>query len=394
MRDVASSRGPFEAEARRLFARLVDSKIPEEKAHAVVESGYFDASFIRGMDNAVVDGYYGVKQSGVFEYDRFVAHLSGTSIDPWPRGTAVYRGVRDASDVEAILQTDRHRKYLEAGRLSFRGQTREYNLARPVPNPRVADVHGRERLILPAFWRASVGRGIADRPQPPAQSVFTSVLADSLVYRGIKDWETLATRNYERYGIHTMSDLEDFPDADSREYFKRWQIHKIAGPYSPEVPLLEQHYGMSTIGLDVTFDVRTALFFASNAFVRKANGKATYERVANGEHAGVLYCFVFRDPSVTRTGWLVSELRMFEHLPPVRPLRQTCAQCAFHVSEIGAAALDLDAVVYLDGNFAPADLPEAPYLFPTDDDPFYMALLDLKRGRMDDLWNEIVEYEW
>jgi hypothetical protein len=98
-----------------------------------------------------------------------------------------------------------------------------------VPNPRVADADGKERMIVPGFWRSSVGHGMSDRPVPEPGSILTSIFADPLIYRGIENWQDLSRRNFERYGIHTLSDLEHFPDPESQEYFKRWKTHKIEG---------------------------------------------------------------------------------------------------------------------------------------------------------------------
>jgi hypothetical protein len=153
---------------------------------------------------------------------------------------------------------------------------------------------------------------------------------------------------------------------------------------------------MNTIGLDVTFDLATAAFFASHSFSLKPNGKATFEPVAANTNVGVIYCFVFRDPPVKKTNALISELRMFEHLLPVRPIRQTCALRTFDVTEIAAASLDLDAVLYLDSDFALAGLPGREYLIPGADDPFYQALLEQKNigGPVGEVWKEIVEYDF
>jgi hypothetical protein len=88
-----------------------------------------------------------------------------------------------------------------------------------------------------------------------------------------------------------MSDLGDFDDPESREYGRRWRLHKVMQP--GELILVEPHYGIDTCGLDVTVDLGVALFFASNRFSRRSNGKAYYEPIQAGEHQGVCYAFVF-----------------------------------------------------------------------------------------------------
>ncbi|MGR5972894.1 FRG domain-containing protein [Bacillus cereus] len=54
------------------------------------------------------------------------------------------------------------------------------------------------------------------------------------------------------------SNLEDFPDSESQEFASRYNQKLSIGN---EQALIEQHYGFPTVGLDVTFDLKTALFF-------------------------------------------------------------------------------------------------------------------------------------
>src|SRR5262245_21858328 len=128
----------------------------------------------------------------------------------------------------------------------------------------------------------------------------------------------------------------------------RREAHFFNAPYSNDVPLLEQHYGIPTIGLDITFDPAVAAFFASHNFVRGANGRASFRAIRDGDHQGIVYCFVFESPSVTETGYLVRDVPLFRNIPPLRPIRQRCGLPAFHVNEIAAAVRDLHAVFYLD----------------------------------------------
>jgi hypothetical protein len=73
--------------------RLEKGGIPPHLVAAVAQSGYFDAPFMAGYDGAILDGYYGVKQSGVFELEEFLQHLKGKVIETWPRGTRIYHHV-------------------------------------------------------------------------------------------------------------------------------------------------------------------------------------------------------------------------------------------------------------------------------------------------------------
>jgi hypothetical protein len=55
---------------------------------------------------------------------------------------------------------------------------------------------------------------------------------------------------------------------------RRYYLHKVDLPYTNDYPIIAQHYGMKTIGLDVTFNIRIAFFFACNQFHIDNKGKA------------------------------------------------------------------------------------------------------------------------
>jgi len=167
--------------------------------------------------------------------------------------------------------------------------------------------------------------------------------------------------------------------------------HMFSAHTSNEAPLLEQHYGMPTIGLDVTFDPATAFFFASHSFPSDGR-RVGCEPVASGSHRGVVYCFVFEWPPVKETEFLVKDISLFTNLPPLRPIRQQCGLPAFHVNEIAAAARDLHAVFHLDEAFDVSGLPSAAALFPgREEGRFYDALLEL-RDRAPEISGSVIEY--
>jgi hypothetical protein len=193
-----------------------------------------------------------------------------------------------------------------------------------------------------------------------------------------------------------MSELEDFPDPESQEYGRRWRRSKVEGTANRDLPLVEQHYGIDTCGLDVTFDFRVATFFATNKFRYRDDGTAFYEHVDGGLHTGVVYGFVFRDPPLKKTAELVTEVASFNHIPPTRPVKQQCALPFFHSYNMNEAVCDLDFVMYLDPNFDRTAMLDVESLFPSrDDDPFYGAVLDLK-SRYPSLepFSRLVEYRW
>lgn len=381
----------FEKTASELIARGVT----DESARLIAESGYFvhpiGNRFSADSELMLMDSYYGTKGSGLFKIDDFIKYHQGHEIDAPVKSTAIYKNVQSLKEVTEILNLDRHSNYLKNNLLSFRGQNKEYWIERSIPNPKVMMPDKKERMIVPSAWRKSVNKAFSQRTQCSTCSTLKHILADNLIYKGIPNWRALSDINFKKYGFHSMDDLQDFPDTESQEYYKRYVLHKQS--MCNEMPLLEQHYGIDTIGLDISFDVATSLFFSTHKFFTKENGKSTFLPIEQGKHSGVLYCFVFRDPAVKSTDWLIKEINIFSHIPPLRPLRQHCGLPSFHYNEIAAATLDLDAVIYLDKDFSTSGLPEKEYLFPMKEDDFYMALLEEKMKNPSH-YEGIVEYEF
>jgi|LauGreDrversion4_2_1035121.scaffolds.fasta_scaffold164087_2 hypothetical protein len=388
----------LEEQAAEFVRNMKARGVPHTMASEAAEAGYVVWPIANGWGSTprsmVMDCHYGLKMSGLFELDEFAAYLNGEQTPAQaPIGTPTYKNVRDLKDLHEIAEIPRHREAIEKGFTCFRGQPRDYWMSRPVPNPRICDDQRKERIITPSYWRQFLDQPLSARDWGPFGSIFETIPADELIYYGIADWRTLSKRNHERYGPHfSISDLEDFPDSESQEYYTRWLRHKIQG--RSEYPLIEQHYGKETIGLDITFDLATAAFFASHRWSELSNSlKATYRPIDDGEHEGVIYLLHFRDPAVRQTDYLVNKLGVFEHLPVERPKRQRCGLPAFHANEIAAAARDLDAVILLDANFDTDGLPEPNHLFPLSEDSFYLALLEQKK-RFGTPWNWVVDYEF
>lgn len=391
---VIAERGQELAEQLRLRA------VPSEQIDRMLASGYYLRTIsMYGMGESircVADSFYGSKWLvGLTPIDEFLSGATHPGPFLIPSAVRTYT-VGSLAEIESILANERHAKFHQAGRLSFRGQSREYHVRRPFPNPVLA-LNGAERLIIPSFWRRFRDGWSKrfDATVPP--SIFTTIYGDDLIYYGIPDWQTLAERNVKRYGLHTMSDLEDFPDVDSREYGRRWQKFKVAGSMRMELPLVEQHYGIDTAGLDVTFDVGVAAFFAANRFVTRAeDGTAHFLLPPPGGHTGVLYGFVFRDPPLRREEELVREIPIFDHIRPLRPIHQQCALPFFHALNLNEAACDLDFVMHLTPDFDPSGLPEQRHLFPSRaDDPFYDAALAVRQKFSEcGPYNQFIEYRF
>jgi hypothetical protein len=344
-----------------------------EAGYALLDAVAPDGS---GTTPCVSDTFYGSKWFiGLIPVSNFLDHLAGK---PYPTAsTPVYR-VRSLKEVQDILSTGRHAPFHANGSICFRGQVSEHKCHRAFPNPFLAGSDGQERLILPSFWRKFRNNWNARFDAETPRTVFQSIHGDFLIYHGIQEWQNLPRLNLKRYGPHTMSDLEDFPDPESREYGRRWRMFKIDGVLNADLPLVEQHYGIDTCGLDVTFDPAVGLFFASHKWTARGE-KATYLRVPSDAHTGVLYAFVFRDPPLISTKDMVKCVHAFDHSPPERPVVQRCALPFFHSCNINEAVADIDAVFYVEHGFDFTGIPTAQELFPAEGkDAFYSAAMAVK----------------
>ncbi|WP_220384479.1 hypothetical protein, partial [Klebsiella pneumoniae] len=61
--------------------------------------------------------------------------------------------VKNYKDIESVLSEPRRRRYINEGRLSFRGQVSQYTYKRKIPNPVRADENGNEISIFPGLYR-------------------------------------------------------------------------------------------------------------------------------------------------------------------------------------------------------------------------------------------------
>ena len=246
--------------------------ISNELSARLEECGYqISNTSLYGMGEptlCISDTFYGSKWGiGLIPIEEFFREHSFKIRPP------VYE-VGSLQEIRALLSEAPHSRY--DGRMTFRGQVKEYFTRRSYPNP-IAENCGQERLILPGYWRKFVGRWNDRFDAPSYSSIFATCAGDDLIYRGIEDWRGLSERNFKRYGLHTMSNLEDFLDPESQAYFKRWQAFKVNGMFMRDLPVVEQHYGFDTTGLDVTFNVEMATFFASHKFKMRSDVTAYYE---------------------------------------------------------------------------------------------------------------------
>lgn len=321
------------------------------------DSGFFLKSWM-SMDSTkpsitVSDSMYGNKElSSSFDIDKFLSFLQGEM--PFERLPPLKRvSVRSRSEIAEYLSDARLQHYQAEGSLTMRGQPREHKFKRAIPNPVRADDDGAEISILPGIFRQS----------PKDLYSFDAPVAEE--------------RSIEPFAFQLEpADLE-----------------RIHGETAYDFMRVEQHYSRQTPGLDLTFDIDSALFFATKRY-RSEDGLAYHETVPRGEHEGVIYLFRFGSPSVKRTEYLIRDFDYFKKHEPLRILRQHCALPLFGQFERNIAMTDVDTVLELDPDFSDISLRTPEYMFPkASEDSFYSELLKLK-DRSPDQLRDVVEYRW
>ncbi|AXZ28529.1 hypothetical protein [Klebsiella pneumoniae] len=136
---------------------LRDKNIPEKLINDVIDSGYILRSFHDPFSGfqlwRVSDKMYGNKQhSSLFNIDDFVKYIQGDNVfEKLPSFTEIT--VKNYKDIESVLSEPRRRRYINEGRLSFRGQVSQYTYKRKIPNPVRADENGNEISIFPGLYR-------------------------------------------------------------------------------------------------------------------------------------------------------------------------------------------------------------------------------------------------
>lgn len=341
----------------RLVEILKSKGVSEEIIHNVVDSGYIIRGFADPFSGrtweSVSDQMYGSKQiSSAFDIDDFIRYIHGENKFMRLPNFREYT-VKNIEEIHTILSEEQRQRYIKEGRLSFRGQTQQHYFKRKVPNPVRSNDDGMELSIFPGIFRQK-----------------TDYYSFSVIPH---ETQTL------RYLLHKLE--PNNPDV----YFD--------SSYSHDVMKVEQHYATQTAGLDISFDIETAIFFATYKFNRDANNIAYYEKIKAGQNTGVIYGFCFRDPFVKRTEFLIKNFDLFKTYKPERIIRQDCGLPFFRESDRNIAITDLDFIIHLHRDFDYQGIKTPEYMFPNaDEDKFYGKILELK-DQHPDLLKDIVEYK-
>lgn len=342
-----------------LISILTENNISNSLIEKVIDSGYIIRHFADPFSGKtfinISDRMYGTKQfSSVFDIESFINYINGKYEFPELPKFRTFK-VKSIYDIKEILSDSIRKKYIKDGRLSYRGQTAEYYLKREIPNPVRKYKDGRELSIMPGLYRQDKNNYYSFKKEP--------------------------TENYNLHKIYQFIYNEN-------------EKNNLNFTYPYDAIRVEQHYASQTAGLDVTFDIETAIFFATNKFTKLENGKHYYKKIPKGEHTGVIYGFCFRDPSVPKSQYLIRDFDLFKQYKPERILRQYCGLPRFSTYEVNIAITDLDFIIYLDNDFEYNQKNDFKYYFPNiEKDKFYRKVLEFKNKNFDIL-SEFIEYDY
>ncbi len=258
--------------------------------------------------------------------------------------------VRSRSEVDAIVDTVRARHGgLVESRLLLRGQTKEYLL-------------GRSAAALNALY----GDPGALEPSLPASATRKGQPLEAVLPQWcflIRSYQMgLQVQMVNQLEPARLEQLSPLMAADRQQLELSLDTQTIALS-------LAQHYGLPSMGLDLTDQVDTALFFALHPFVRNAERKL---RVTPSDGTPVLYLLLLPErfcveyararPRIFPRGRPDAQAAWFSHLG--WGYRRN--QCAEYL----AAALYLEP----DGDFGP--VPRAEDLFPPSEEDAFGSLLE------------------
>ena len=335
----------------------------ENVAAKLVSSGY-----VILVDGVVIDRYYGGALMSMNGRNRFsLEHFRELDREPPSRVEVVA-----ATSLQELKNTiDRMRIQTER-QLVFRGQTENYVVPRERANP-FYHVEGiGEISLIPSFYR----RLFSLLPNSFRWFEGLSLLEWSrIIYHGF-DEEEIARRqlanNANGSWMHSPQDMEDSDDPLLHE-FGRTRLDISMGidlNLADLLGTLLQHYGLLSPFLDLSTDLDTALFFATNSFTQ-LESRSSYSFVGTNQGRSVLYVFERNDDEMHE----YADHRVLDRVPPLRPKLQSCVICRSSPYAVNLAADFLKSIVILDFDLAETLPLRAEELFPTcQDDKFLSAL--------------------
>ena len=347
---------PDLAHTRSTYKRI---GIPADEADALIRSG-----FVMLTPNVVVDRYYG----GALTSSDLRTRIFVDQFADWYLKAKVgecdfpSRAARLTATSMTELESQIGSLQARRGRpLVFRGQVRHHKLIREIQNPSLALADLGEVSLVPSLWRQMLQRNKL------AFHWFSGLglLEWSKIIYAQFDLEEIDRRvnaaNAHGEWIHSAQDMEDSEDS-LLQSFGRVRLDLTMGMDRNLADLLNtllQHYGLLSPYLDLTTDLRTALYFASHRY-EPGQPKAQYQYVGTNKGNSVIY--VFRQDPTEMHGYASD--RVLHDLKPLRPERQSCVICRSSPYALNLAADFLVAAIRIEFELPEFERNATTHLFP------------------------------
>lgn len=353
------------SQTREVFSKL---NFNESETNDLIESGFIT---LDSYPDLIIDRYYG----GALASSDFSTRILSHHFKDWLNSNIYKRSL--GNEVTSLNQL--HREIEKLGKiypnkeLLFRGQTKHRALNRKVSNPNWSSDQLGEVSFIPSLWRNLLNKA----PYSYHQFQKLSLLDWSrIIYSQFDIAEIdrrIAARKESGEYFFTMSDMEDCEDPLISSFGTcRLDLAMQDSHTEDLLNTLLQHYGLYSPYLDLTTDLKTALYFATHKYSHNTiTGQSEYQFVNTNHGESYLY-ILLKNKNEMHT---YSHHRVLKDLAPLRPLRQSCVVCRSDTFSLNLGALYTVAAFKLNFSVDPKDLPTTNYLMPTrHEDNFLSAL--------------------
>lgn len=224
----------------------------------------------------------------------------------------------------------------------FRGQTQNHTTVRKIKNPNFLVDELGEVSFVPSLWRNMLTTASNSYHNFEGMSLLEW---SKIIYSqfNLKDIDKRIQEQFSNGNtILNVQDMEDSSDPILSS-FGRMRLDLQMGidfNLADILNTLLQHYGLVSPYLDLTSDIKTALFFSSNKFHTK-DGKSKYEYIGNNDSKSIIYVFMEDRNEMSK----YEHDRVLGSIDPQRPKLQSCYICRSSPFAINLAGLFLVAAI-------------------------------------------------
>ncbi|WP_410754088.1 FRG domain-containing protein [Citrobacter youngae] len=348
-----------------------DLGIQTAEAEALISSGYVNMG-----GDIIIDRYYG----GPLASSDLATRIHKNHFTEWYQiaksGKAFCKDIflnTAKSYDELTRQVNKIQESL-GQKLLFRGQIMHYEITRPIRNPYFLIEGLGETSFIPSIWRNL----LQNHPRSFHHFNGIDLYEWSKIIYSQFDIEEVDRRINEliKRGewIYSAQDMEDSDDP-LVSLFGRVRLDLSMGHNYNLADLLStllQHYGLFSPYLDLSSDLRVAMFFASHRFVPNA-GNDHYQFVGSNGSKSILYLFKHKQNEMA----VYAHDRVLHGLQPLRPERQSCVICRSGPYALNLAGLYLVGAIRIDFELPESERLSSHVLFPDEhEDNFLAALIE------------------